>query len=95
MWATGEIYQRETQVLRAITGNLLGEDSVYKHTFLASFIVTRHSVCLGGKQSFVASMDECNELFFQPLAAKSLSFTEYKITKTIIPATQQLKWQIL
>jgi hypothetical protein len=43
-------------------------------------------------------MDECNELFFQTSAAKSLSFTDYEIvTKTIIPQETllQLKWQIL
>jgi hypothetical protein len=44
-------------------------------------------------------MDECNALFFQTLAAKSLSFTDYEIiiTKTIIPPETllQLKWQIL
>jgi hypothetical protein len=31
------------------------------------------------KQSFKASMDECNELFFQTPAAESLSFTDYEI----------------
>jgi hypothetical protein len=48
--------------------------------------------------SFKASMGECNELFFQTLAAKSLSFIDYEIiTKTIIPRETllQLKWQIL
>jgi hypothetical protein len=31
-------------------------------------------------------MDECNDLFFQTSAAKSLSFTDYEIiTKTNIP----------
>jgi hypothetical protein len=50
------------------------------------------------KQSFKANTDECNELFFQTSAEKSLSFTDYEIiTKTIIPPETllQLKWQIL
>jgi hypothetical protein len=50
------------------------------------------------KQSFKASMDECNELFFQTSAAKPLSFTDYEIiTKMIIPPETllQLKWKVL
>jgi hypothetical protein len=57
-----------------------------------------HGGCLVDKQSLMASMDECNELFFQTLAAKSLSFTDYEIITTtiILPETLlQFKWQIL
>jgi hypothetical protein len=57
-----------------------------------------HGGCFIDKQSFKASMDECNELFFQTSAAKLLSITDYEIiTKMIITSETllQLKWQIL
>jgi hypothetical protein len=74
----------------------LADKTVYKHTLPAWLVATRHGGCLSDKQIFKASMNECNELFFQTLAAKSLSFTDYEIlTKTIIPPETLLqpKWQ--